>query len=773
MRLFLLSLFLCAGAFLSAQTATLRGTVVDADTGDPISFGTVRLVDTDRGANTDIDGFFNFADLDPGTYTIEASYIGYETTQEEITLEAGRIEFARIVLSSEDGVELATVNISSRREQARSDVQVSKVTVTTREIQALPSTGGEPDIAQYLSVLPGVISTGDQGGQLFIRGGSPIQNKVILDGMTVYNPFHSIGLFSVFETEAIRAVDVYTGGFNAEYGGRTSAIVDISTREGNKTRLAGLVSASPFQAKVLVEGPLKPLDPETGNSISFLLTGKHSYLAETSKQIYQYAISDNLFNLNPDAMLAAEDIGLPYNYTDIYGKLSIVSGGGSKIELFGFSFTDDFAVPTVSMLDWANAGGGASFKVVPPNSSVVINGTVSYSDYEVNLLETNGDPRRSRIANYRALLNFTYFGLNQQFDYGFEFNGFNTDFEFSNPTGITIQQEDFTTELHGYLKYKRNFGNFIIEPGVRAQFYASLGTISIEPRIGLKYNVTNDFRIKAAGGVYSQNLISTQNDLDIVNFFSGFLSGPEEALLSTDRTSLATNNLQRAVHGIAGFEFDLGERVSINVEGYYKDFTQLIELNRNKLTVAAPDFITLVGDAYGGDISFEYRGGRLFMAGNYSLGWVTREDDIEEYFTSFDRRHNVNLYGSYRFGRGNLYEFGARFNFGSAFPFTQTQGFFTDPDLAQNPVIVDVATNNGQLGVLLADERNGGRLADFHRLDISLKRKFEMGKYSHLDVTLSVTNAYNRENIFFVDRITNQRVDQLPILPALTAAYYW
>ncbi|MEL6669268.1 MAG: TonB-dependent receptor, partial [Bacteroidota bacterium] len=236
MRLFLLSLFLCAGAFLSAQTATLRGTVVDADTGDPISFGTVRLVDTDRGANTDIDGFFNFADLDPGTYTIEASYIGYETTQEEITLEAGRIEFARIVLSSEDGVELATVNISSRREQARSDVQVSKVTVTTREIQALPSTGGEPDIAQYLSVLPGVISTGDQGGQLFIRGGSPIQNKVILDGMTVYNPFHSIGLFSVFETEAIRAVDVYTGGFNAEYGGRTSAIVDISTREGNKTR---------------------------------------------------------------------------------------------------------------------------------------------------------------------------------------------------------------------------------------------------------------------------------------------------------------------------------------------------------------------------------------------------------------------------------------------------------------------------------------------------------------------------------------------------------
>ncbi|MEM6396403.1 MAG: TonB-dependent receptor [Bacteroidota bacterium] len=773
MRQFLFLLVFSISVGVNAQSGTVRGSVVDKETGDPISFGTVKILDTDRGENTDIDGFFNFADLAAGTYTLEATYIGYETARKTVKLDEGDIEFVRIELSDEEGVDLNVVDISARREQARSDVQISKVTVTTRDIQALPATGGEPDIAQYLSVLPGVISTGDQGGQLFIRGGSPIQNKVILDGMTIYNPFHSIGLFSVFETEAIKSVDVYTGGFNAQYGGRTSAIIDINTREGNRTRVGGLVSASPFQAKVLVEGPLKPLDPETGNSVSFLLTGKHSYLAETSKQLYQYAISENLFNISPDAMLAAEDIGLPYNYTDIYGKVSISSGGGSKFELFGFSFTDDFTVPTVSMLDWSNGGGGASFKVVPPNSSVVINGTMAYSDYQVSLLETNGDPRESRIANYRVLLNFTYFGRDQQLDYGIEFNGFNTDFQFVNPLGITTQQEDFTTELHGFLKYKRKLGNLIIEPGLRAQFYASLSTLSLEPRLGVKYNVTNDFRLKAAGGIYSQNLISTQNDLDIVNFFSGFLSGPEEQLLTPDRMDIAGNNLQRAVHGIAGFELDLSDRLSVNVEAYYKDFTQLIELNRNKLTTAAPDFITLVGDAYGGDISLEYRGGRLFVAGNYSLGWVTREDNIEEFFTSFDRRHNINIYGTFRFGRGNLYEFGARYNFGSAFPFTQTQGFYTQPNLTQNPVVTDITTSNGQLGVLLADERNGGRLIDFHRLDLSLKRKFELGKYAHLDITLSVTNAYNRDNIFFVDRITNQRVDQLPILPSLTAAYYW
>ncbi|MEM7571600.1 MAG: TonB-dependent receptor [Bacteroidota bacterium] len=773
MRQLLFGLLLICSLGLAAQTSTIRGNVVDQETGEPISFGTVRLVENNRGMNTDIDGFFSFANLPAGTYTIESSYLGYQTAQQTINVGNGEIEFVRVLLTTDDGIELATIDVSARREQARSDVQVSKVTVTTREIQALPSTGGEPDIAQYLAVLPGVISTGDQGGQLYIRGGSPIQNKILLDGMTIYNPFHSIGLFSVFETEAIRAVDVYTGGFNAEYGGRISAIVDISTREGNKTRFAGLVSGSPFQTKVLLEGPIKPLDPETGNSISFLVTGKHSYLAETSKRLYGYAVSENLFNIDPDAGLMPEDIGLPYNYTDIYGKVSIVSGTGSNLNIFGFSFTDDFAVPTVSMLDWTNGGGGASFKIVPPNSSIVIDGTVSYSDYEINLLETSGDPRRSGITNYRALLNFTYFGATNQIDYGFEFNGFDTDFEFVNPAGITFLQEDFTTELHAYVKYKQTIGNLIIEPGLRAQFYASQSAVSLEPRIGLKYNITPDFRFKAAGGVYSQNLISTQNDLDIVNFFSGFLSGPEVSLLRPDRETLADNNLQRAVHAVGGFEFDVGDRLSFNLEGYFKGFTQLIELNRNKLSVNDPDFITLTGEAYGGDISFEYRGGALFIAGNYSLGWVTRDDGTEVYPTSFDRRHNVNLYGSFVFGKDNVYEFGARYNFGSAFPFTQTQGFYEQPNLTDNPVVTDLVSSNGTLGVLLAGERNGGRLSDFHRLDVSLKRKFEFGKNTHLDVTASVTNVYDRENIFFVDRITNRRVNQLPILPSLTAAFYW
>jgi hypothetical protein len=770
MRTSLLFFFLlCSFITLTAQNGTIRGTVTDGETGDPISFGTVRIGNSLKAVNTDLDGFFNFGEMPVGSYDIVATYLGYDTTTVTVELAAGKIEFVRIPLAA-SSVKLATIDVSARREQARSDVKISKISVSSEQIMALPSTGGEPDIAQYLAVIPGIVSTGDQGGQLFIRGGSPVQNKILLDGMTIYNPFHSIGLFSVFETEAIRGVDVYTGGFNAEFGGRISAIVDINTREGNKKKLSGLISGSPFQAKVMLEGPIKKLDPKTGSSISFLLTGKQSLLPQTSKQLYSYAIDENFFNLQ-STDLKAEDIGLPYNYTDIYGKVSFSGGNGSQLNLFGFNFTDDFDVPGVAALDWSNSGAGASFKLVPPSSSVVMDGNISYSSYDVNLLQADDGPRRSTITSYGALLNFSYFGTNNEIRYGFEFNSFNTDFRFQNPLGFTFSQADFTTELHGFAKYKHTFGKLIVEPGLRVQFYASQSAVSIEPRFGAKYNATDALRFKMAGGLYSQNLISTQNDLDIVNFFTGFLAGPEETVFEPGTTTPLTDRLQKAFHAVGGVEIDLTNELLLNVEGYYKGFTQLIDLNRNKTSVLDPNYSALTGSAYGGDVSLEYRKKSLFLSANYTLGWVDRDDGTRTFVTAFDRRHNVNAFGTYRFGNKNAYEFGLRWNFGSAFPFTQTQGFYEAPPVSGNPVLLDLLTNNGDLDVLLAGQINGGRLADFHRLDASLKRTFFFGGDIELDITASITNVYNRENIFFVNRTTNDRVNQLPILPSLAATF--
>lgn len=760
-------ILLCSITSATGQSGTIRGNVYDRETGAPVLFANIRLADTNLGTNTDDNGFFSLNNVPTGSYDLVATYIGFDSTVVRITVMEDNISYQRILLTP-NAVNLTTVDVSGQRERARTEVGVSRLTVTPKQIRSLPAAGGEADIAQYLPILPGIISSGDQGGQLYIRGGSPVQNKILLDGMTIFNPFHSIGLFSVFETETVRSIDVYTGGFNAEYGGRISAVVDIKTREGNKQRLSGLVSASPFQAKALIEGPIKKLDPETGNSISFLFTAKHSYLNETSPFLYPYATDTTFyaFAAGDTSLRDVEDIGLPFQYTDFYGKVSIVGGGGSKLDFFGMNFRDRFDFVGLSTVDWTTSGGGAHFNLVPPNSDVVMEGTVAYSKYDIASLESDGRPKNSQVTNYTAGLTFTYYGLNKQLDYGFEFTGFNTDFSFTNLFDIPFQQRDFTTELAGFLKYRQQLGRLVIDPGLRLQYYASQSKLSIEPRFGLKFNATDRFRFKMAGGFYSQNLISTVSEQDVVNFFVGFLAGPEQMLFLPNSSEVSKDRIQRAFHGIAGLELDLGKFTTLNVESYYKGFTQLISINRNKLRGQDPDFQTETGEAYGIDLSLRYEQAGWYGWFTYSLAKVNRDDGAQLYPTIFDRRHNVNALVSYQFGASKRWSASLRWNLGSGFPFTRTRGFYEQVPFDSDLLTTDMLTGNFDIGTILSEARNDGRLSYYHRLDASLKREWKWGKYGGLEVNLSVTNVYNRENVFYVDRQTNRRVNQLPVLPS-------
>ncbi len=751
------ALFACMYLFFSialtsqAQTATLRGHVFNEATGEAVSFGNIILEGTPWRTVTDLDGFFVFSDLKPGTYSVASSFIGYDTLRTEVTLVENQVKYVKLYMA-EAAIELKTINVSASLEQRRNEVNFSKITVTPKQIKALPSAGGEADIAQYIQVLPGVISTGDQGGQIYIRGGSPVQNKVLLDGMTIYNPFHSIGFFSVFETEAIKSAEVLTGGFGAEHGGRISAIVDLKTRDGDKTRYGGLVSASPFQVKGLLEGPIIPFKPENQASASFLLTGKHSYLDKTSPKLYDYATKDSL--------------GLPYRYTDFYGKMSFLTGGGSKIDFFGFSFSDGVNLMDIADLHWNSGGGGLTFKLIPGTSNLIISGTLAYSKYNISLEEADEAPRTNSIGGFNAVLDFTYYGKKSQFNYGFDLNGFSTDFAFRNFVGITFNQNENTTELGGYLTWRQKVGALIIEPGIRTQFYASLGTISLEPRLALKSNFSDNFRIKFAFGRYSQNLISTVNERDVVNLFVGFLSGPEERIFKPNSNVETKDKLQKAWHMLGGLEFDLSSGWEVNIEGYYKGFTQLIGISRFKLSEADPDFATETGKAYGLDISLSRQTQKAYFWATYSLGFVKRNDGYQEYPAHFERRHNVNLLTSISIGRS--WELSLRWNYGAGFPFTLTQGFYGSYNLLGG-IDSDVLTGNPDLGIIYSDKRNSGHLPDYHRLDMSLKKTFKLSPHMDFELLASVTNVYNRGNIFYFDRVRYTRVDQLPILPSLTA----
>ena len=735
---------------MDAQTGTVRGNIFDKETAEPIIYGTVYIEGSTLATTTDLNGFFTLNKIPVGEQTVMITYIGYDTLKTEVTIQDGGIVYKQLYLVP-SSVTLDEINISGRREQRRTSVEISKVTVTPKQIKALPSAGGVPDIAQYLTVLPGVVSTGDQGGQLYIRGGSPVQNKVLLDGMTIYNPFHSLGFFSVFETEIIQSVEVLSGGFNAEHGGRISAIVDLKTRAGNKKRFGGLVGLNPFQANVILEGPIKKLKDDGGGSSSFILTGKHSFIDQTSKTLYS--------NL-------ADSIGLPFQFTDIYGKINSTGANGSTFNAFGFNFNDAVSYENIADYKWDSYGGGANFTLIPNNSSMIVNGNINYSSYSTEFVEGEGTPRVSDIQGFNAGLNFSFFGNDSEVKYGFEVNGFRTNFEFVNFVGNTIEQFNNTTEISGFGKYKAKFGNLILEPSLRVQFYTSLSDISIEPRFGMKYNISDNFRFKFGAGLYSQNLISTANDRDVVNLFNGFLSGPENRVFKPNSTEPIDHRLQKSIQGVVGFELDLGKNIELTVEPYYKRFTQLFELNRNKLSITDPDFITETGEAYGIDLLYKYETKRSLIWITYSYGFVNRDDGEQVYPTTFDRRHNANVLASYSFGNKGSWEVSARWNLGSGFPFTLTQGFYGDNRFLDG-IGTDVGTVNPQLGIIFSETRNGGRLPYYHRLDLSLKKTLKVSKYGEFQAIASVTNVYDRRNIFYFDRVRYSRVDQLPILPSL------
>jgi hypothetical protein len=749
MRNFGIVFFIFLSLSVFCQEAVIRGNIYDKTTGDPIIFGSVYLKGADKGTTTNENGFFIFSGLPEGKYTIVANYLGYDSVNVNVNLRKGEIEYVRLTMES-SGIELTTVDVSAARQASRTEVQISTQRVSQQEIQSLPSTGGEADIAQYLPVLPGIVFTGDQGGRLYIRGGAPVQNKILLDGMTIYNPFHSIGLFSVFETELIKNVEVQSAGFSAEYGGRVSAIVDIDTRVGNKKRFGGTIGVSPFQAKAVLEGPIIPSTEDNNSSLSFIFAGKEALIDDTDQFFYDYA---------------SDSTGLPFNYRDLYGKLSFTTNNGSKFDVFGFNFTDDVVYPDVAELSWDASGAGGNFTVIPSNSNFILSGMVAGSDYTISLDQGDNEPRESKINNFIAELMFTYYGGNNELKYGFNVNSISTDFSFTNFAGFNFEQNDNNTELNGFIKYKQELGDFILEPSLRIQFYSSINTVSLEPRFRFKYNITRDLRFKGAVGNYSQNLLSTVNDRDIVNLFVGFLIGPEETLFDPETGLRVDNRLQRAWHYVGGFEYDLGRFWRFNAEAYLKDFGQLVDINRNKIQAGDPNYVVETGEAYGFDFNAEYKNGPWDLWATYSLSYVNRFNGEQRYPTNFDRRHNINLLGTYRFGNNGSWQLSARWNFGTGFPFTLTEGFYGRYNFEEG-VNEDIVQNNPEIGILYDDEINGGRLPTYHRLDLSLKKRWQFSDFSSLEAQVSITNTYNRENIFFFDRVDYERVDQLPIMPA-------
>lgn len=771
-RIFFVTVFCLFIQFSYSQNGSIRGFVYNKSDGEAVPFSNVYFKGTTIGANTDLNGFFSITKVPPGKYTLLITNLDFDTITEDITITAGEI-LSKKYFCTKGGIKLKEVEISAEKAEKIENTTVAVQKIDPTIIAKLPSVG-EPDLAQYLQVLPGVVFTGDQGGQLYIRGGLPVQNKVLMDGMQIYNPFHSIGLFSVFDNDIMKNADVYSAGFNAEYGGRTSSVMDITTRDGNKKRLSGKIAASTFAAKMVLEGPFVKLKEDGKGSASFIVSAKHSYLPQTSKSLYKYANKD----------------GLPFYFTDIYGKASINATNGSKVSIFGFNFNDKVDYPDIATYNWTSTGAGSNFVLIPSGSNLLIEGVFAFSNYNIGYqnpkIET--DNKKSGVSGFNGGFNFIRFVGRSEIKFGFEGIITNTTYQLQNPFFTKVTAERSTTDISGYIKYKYvdQKKRFIFEPGFRLMYYASLNVFSPEPRASLKINFTPKIRFKGAAGLYSQTLMSASSDRDVVNLFYGFINAPENQQMPSTyldkdgKTQKVNSSVQRANHVVAGFEFDIMKYIDLNVEVYQKNFNQVINTNRDKLFDDTPenankpdalkkDYVVEQGRARGFDVVLKFEYKRFYLWSVYSLTlndrWQgnTATGAIINYPPNFDRRHNVNLVGSYTFGKKRNFEINVRWNYGSPFPTTPTQGYYPAINFNNN-LNYNYTTSNAELGYLPGD-LNSVRLPDYHRLDIGFKYRYNWTEKVILEISGGATNVYNRKNIFYVNRFTFERINQLPILP--------
>jgi hypothetical protein len=748
-----------------SQTGTIKGFVYDSSTGQPLPMATITLIDKTLGVISDAGGFFLIPRVPAGSQLVKVSFLGFEDQLQTVTVKSEGVE--QLVVNMKPQVyELQSATISAERRRQEHINPVSAHHLNPLTLSKIPGMTGQSDLAEYLQVIPGIIFTGDRGGQFYVRGGEPVQNLVKLDGMTIISPFHSVGFASVFDTEIIGTADVYTAGFGSRYGGRLSSVIDVKTRLGNRREFKSKASASTFGYGFTLEGPLKKMTEKNPSSVSIILSNKGSYIRKTAKTLYPYL----------------DSTGIPFNYNDLYGKVSIVGRKGDQLDLIGMHSADGADYTGLVRSTWENTGGGVRFLVSPSSSNLLFESTLFYSDYRGNFLEPSKRPRTTKYNTLEGMFKMYYNGPVMKLVWGTEMNVSNTLHTFTGTSNLLKVDEYFSTEVFTYLEGTFETQRFLIEPGLRLHYYADKSNFSPEPRLKVRYRINDLLNLNFASGMYSQNLISTNSTEDVMNLFQGYYISPAY-VQNTFRGKYIDNKIQLAWHAVLGLSYFGPQNLKLSVEGYVKDYYRMINYNRYRLydiilDIEAPNdypeyqlkyFVFEKGWAYGIDFLADWNSPKWNFYLAYSLGYVIRNDEFIQYSPHFDRRHNLNLVFGYKLGTNKNWDLKARWNLGSGFPFTQTYGLYENLVTGPGQFSLDPATS-GALNIWYASI-NGGRFPWYHRLDIAIQRTWKFNSGQNIELAISVMNVYNRQNVFYIDRITMQRINQLPFLPTISLTW--
>ena len=712
---------------VQAQFATVRGRVVDQTDAQPLP-GAAIVVRSETGEQvgtaTDGNGFFVLPRIPPGRYFLAATFVGYAPHADTLDLAFGDQPVLTIAMATSEAA-LDEVTVEAGPEE-RTSGAAGLVTVTPAALARVPMPGLSADLVAYLRTLPGIVATGDQGGQLAIRGGTPTQNLVLLDGMPIYQPFHLVGFYSAFPADLVSYADVYAGGFPARYGGRISSAIDVATRNGSKRRVQGAASLAPFLGALRLEGPIVP--------------GKVSLLASVRESVIE--------RIAPDLLGRA----LPYRFGDRFLKLHAFLTRTSSLALTTLHTFDEGNLAGTddadARLQWTNQAYGGRFVYLPEDFAALFSMRFFVSQLRSRYAPPEDVRRLAEADEFGGEMGFTYFlgraelqaaifGRSQRFDYDL---------------GVAEgQREEFLTEGGFFLDLTADLpADVRLEPGLRFHTFPSRSQAFFEPRLRATwaFGPARRYTFSAAWGVYHQEITGLYNLRDIADVFVAWAPSPENTAVP------------RARHAIVGWEGRLGRGVRLSVEGYRKN---LANMTFARYRLGDGRFVgleTADGTARGTDVRLSWSRRSASATVGYGLAsvWYEGADGVR-FRPPHDRRHQADV--QVHLARG-AFTASAHWQIGSGLPFTQGHGFYDRVPLSAPS---DAFRTRPGTATLAPAPPYAGRLPAYHRLDLSLERRFA---FRHFAATAqaAVINAYNRANLFDYDFFTARRLDQLPLIPS-------
>ena len=744
---FLISFMLCL--FAQPKTASINGFIRDDASGEPISYANVFLSNSSLGAATNSDGYFVISEIPLGLYELNATMIGYAVFKKKVDLSLGESIRLEIRLM-EEAIKGTEVLVTAERQKFERSMESSQIALDLREINSAPAFV-EPDVFRTLQMLPGVQTTSDFSSALYVRGSTPDQNLIMLDGIAVYNPYHLGGIFSTFNTDAIKEADFHAGGFPARYGGRMGAILNVINREGNTEKITGSANLSLISSKALIEGPIPKWKGMKG---SWMISGRRTYI---DKVVDALALPSGSKNSD------GSDVPLrfPYYFYDYQIKANLDIDRDHRLtftrfygdDVLDFSYEDPSETVrnenvTIQQdskfgLDWpwGNQTNGLTWRwIVSPK--MITKTFLSNSRYRFDFdlffqnrdLYTYSDSTAINFINFnwniydiikdRTLeteVQYKYSNDHEitggfqikkiRFDLGIQYDLETQDTSFTwNPLSLKNNTQEISFFLQDRWEVSKRLK---IRSGLRLTDYNLHKKIYADPRIGMKYHISDDIALKANWGLYHQFLTTANNQDENLRLVELWLGIPKEKPASVSE------------HVIGGVEYMSPRNIFYRIELYQKTFENLLTLkqdNANEYEGTSQDstineFWDTRGNSNGIELLVKKSSGKF-------NGWIGYTFSETKYYTepsgwhnpNFDRTHTINIVGNYDL-TSDL-ELSAALTQSSGNPYTKILGRVYDweQSLYNDSYWYPIDS-------YLVGEKNTERYDDYFRVDIGMTRK--------------------------------------------------